>query len=555
MSIQSQVASKFPTETSLYSKQVDLLSHEEQCEVVLPYPRDIVLPRMAEQPKQIASTLRLSNYKDKLKEAKCMAVYPRVHSTMMSMSQQENKPIAPLFRLAAPNTSITFFKNVKSFSIQKSDLDNQLDQARRLPTYYHWAEQSQHITKPFNQGLCGSCWAVAAATCLSDVFVVSKTVKSNPEISPTYILSCNPQGQCNGGDPSVVVDDLENNGVATDSCMDYTWCSKTACGGDATRHFDERSANSFIPPCKCNKPSEQYLKYFASNAQAICIPPKKEDFTDLERSNIDYYLKGMYGLTGSDYADLSTISYKDIQSLIKNHIYNFGPVIGGFHVFRNFFKGRYNKTNGIYIESVSYEGVPGVNYSSPEASWAGSHAVVIVGWGVDKIEDEQVEYWIVRNSWGENWGNNGYFKMGMYGNEPGKKYQNRFSQFEYPSIVTLDDGIALTGGVLLMHAGRIEVFKEGNLAAVVSEPPQTTPSPTALPLPSPPSPLKTITSAQPSLLSIAVVLLFLYCLYLMFNNKDNTTTTIFIGKLFILIFVTGYILQQDPALANAIKNK
>lgn len=553
MSIQSQLASQFPVEQKTYSTQLKMIEGEEKCEAILPYPRDVIVPRLAKAPAKISSTLRLSNYQEKLKETKCMAIYPRVNSTMMTVANQEKKAIAPLFRVAAPNTRISFFNNVKSFSIEKQDLQNQLEQAKRLPSYFHWAEQNQNITKPFNQGLCGSCWAVAAATCLSDVFVVSKKVKSNPEISTSYILSCHPQGQCDGGDPSVVVDDLENNGVSTDTCMDYSWCTKSACGGDATRHFDERSANTMIPACRCNKPSAQYLKYFASNAQAICIPPNRNDFTERERSNIDYYLKGMYGLTGSNYADMSALPYKDIQSLIKNHIYYFGPVIGGFHVFRNFFKGRYNKTNGIYIESVSYEGVPGVDYSSPEDSWSGSHAVVIVGWGTDKIENESVDYWIVRNSWGENWGASGYFKMGMYGNEPNKKYQNRYSQFEYPSVINTDDGIALTGGVLLMHPGRIEVFKEGSLSAVVTEPPQNIPEVEKITEPTT-APVKTVTTtSQPSLLSIAVTVLFFYLLYVMYTKKGEQTGFMFIGKVLVLLFIVGYILQQDPAMSNALK--
>ncbi|VDM81482.1 unnamed protein product [Strongylus vulgaris] len=45
----------------------------------------------------------------------------------------------------------------------------------------------------------------------------------------------------------------------------------------------------------------------------------------------------------------------------------------------------------------------------------GSHAVKVIGWGVDK----GVDYWLVANSWNTDWGENGYFRIRRGTNECG----------------------------------------------------------------------------------------------------------------------------------------
>jgi hypothetical protein len=294
--------------------------------------------------------------------------------------------------------------------------------------------------------MCGSCWAIAAATCLSDVFVIQKGIE-NPNLSPTYLLSCEPQSRCNGGDPSLAVKDIQQNGIVPSDCTDENWCAPfTGCGGNVAIDFDPKMIDTLIPKCpekSCGK------RYYIADAKLICVQPDLTDFTTAEKEIVSGYFSKVD-------AAVAGLDYKQVQALIKRHIYLKGPVIGGFHVFNNFFRDDFAETNQIYVETSSYRGVLGVDYNDVQKSWAGSHAVVIVGWGREKVQDEDVDYWIARNSWGVSWGTGGYFKIAMYGEEPGKKFQNRFSQFEYPSVIVSEDGVGLTGGVILITPGKIE---------------------------------------------------------------------------------------------------
>jgi len=442
--------------------------NENKCNLIIPLAKETIFPKIQLHTKKIPSTFRFKqNYKTKLENETCNSVYSQYNTLAMNEFHYQHKIIKPKYTIAPMKTNISFLTNnhIKPISITRKDFNKIEQDLYNLPFYFNWMDNSNFMSKPFNQGLCGSCWAVAAANCLSDVFVVSKKVATNPNLSPTYLLSCYPQGQCNGGDPAEVVHDMTNYGISTTECMDYSWCENSGCSGDPLKHFDENNLNQHIPPCNCKLNNnnvinvDNFIKYFASEPVSICIPPNLKEFNANEISDIRYYLSNLYGQlddnNDDNNIDLSKKSYQEIQNFIKYHIYNFGPVIGGFHVFKNFFKGNFSETNDIYIETYTYRGIPGINYDDVERDWVGSHAVVIVGWGIDKVKNEDVSYWIVRNSWGTNWGKSGFFKMAMYGNDPNKKYQNRISQFEYPSIVNIDNQIGITGGIIMMKAGDI----------------------------------------------------------------------------------------------------
>ena len=440
-----------------HSEIIDVIKHKPHttCRIEMPYPVGKVFELSEEKAPRI---FRIHNYPERLKNAACLSVYHQYTTLEIHESIAYNLPLKPIFNLASLKTSILFFKaplvvptsedkpspdelklipdpnRIKSFEITPIEYQKQTQFV--LPSYWNWMNKD-NITYPLNQGQCGNCWAIAVATCLSDVFVVSKKTSLNPELSHKYIFNCYPQDQCDGGDPIVAMTNLLVSGVSDKSC--YT-TDKT--------------------DCKCDVPSSLY---YPSDLKLICIPPKKENFSEAETHIFTTHLNELYG--SNVHLDLSSAPDESIQHLIKHHIYTHGPVLGGFHVFKNFLKGDFRETNDIYIETYAYQGVQGIQYKDIEKDWVGSHAVVITGWGTDIVKGNNVTYWVARNSWGDTWGNRGTFKIAMYGNTP---YQNKVSQFEYPSMVTLEPahvGVALTGGILLVKAGDIKPHSVPNIHA------------------------------------------------------------------------------------------
>lgn len=58
----------------------------------------------------------------------------------------------------------------------------------------------------------------------------------------------------------------------------------------------------------------------------------------------------------------------------------------------------------VYEDFLTYKS--GV-YKHTTGSYLGGHAIKVLGWGVEGGED----YWLCANSWNNEWGANGYFKI------------------------------------------------------------------------------------------------------------------------------------------------
>ena len=77
---------------------------------------------------------------------------------------------------------------------------------------------------------------------------------------------------------------------------------------------------------------------------------------------------------------------------IRYNIFKWGPVSTSFAIYPDFYE--FDAKNNIYEW----------NGKGPQV---GGHAVELVGWGIEN----NIKYWIIKNSWGTNWGDKGYMKL------------------------------------------------------------------------------------------------------------------------------------------------
>ncbi|XP_046390646.1 dipeptidyl peptidase 1-like [Ischnura elegans] len=131
---------------------------------------------------------------------------------------------------------------------------------------------------------------------------------------------------------------------------------------------------------------EQYNPYQGIDTE--CVTP-----SDAPRHYVaEYeYVGGYYG--GSNEETM-------MVSLVNN-----GPLVIGYMVYPDF----YNYNGGVY----QHTGLT----SRLNPFYAVNHAVLIVGYGTE--QETGLKYWIVKNSWGDSWGLDGYFLIRRGTNECG----------------------------------------------------------------------------------------------------------------------------------------
>lgn len=247
---------------------------------------------------------------------------------------------------------------------ERSSHDDLKDPVGGYPDNFDWCNRDgvNYCTASVNQHVpqyCGSCWAQGAMSALADRIKIKRNAQGTDILlSVQHVLNCGNAGSCHGGNPTGVYQWIHQIGKKTGTGVSY-----------ATSQ----------PYLACSKDSSEG---FCANIDTTCKPinvARACGDSDVPCQALERYPNA----TVSDYGTLLLPT----AAAMKKEIFNRGPIACGIDA---------NKlvqyTTGV---ATGFSAVP-------------DHVVSVVGWGKDAHEGL---YWIIRNSWGEYWGEQGFARI------------------------------------------------------------------------------------------------------------------------------------------------
>ena len=331
-----------------------------------------------------------------------------------------------IFVVGPPRPSMTVLRTATSVSAQYAQLVG-VDSARlatqvQVPANFDGRKKWNGLLTPvLDQGRCGGCWSFGSTGSLGDRFAIHTRGAFRTPMSPQHPILCGfsqplalcvVEGLVQPSDTAKCIQNIAEDVRAVEA-LNAQFQGQLACYGNSlplvceylyrygTRALacDPFTLGNYaqgqpLPACRNLIPDRPPFE--------LCAGTNEPD--KVYRAIGRYFVSGgaqvSGGAGGPTGAGGTTGTALAAQiAAIKAEIYKFGPIVTGYTVYTDFMQPSPNNPSwatGIY----QYDGRSSVD---------GGHAVTMVGWGTDASDGRT--FWIIRNSWGSAWGEEGYFRM------------------------------------------------------------------------------------------------------------------------------------------------
>lgn len=243
-----------------------------------------------------------------------------------------------------------------------------------LPADFDWRSDPRAAACPTvreirDQSNCGSCWAFGSVEAMSDRICIASNGTDKTHLSAEDVTSCCHLGDmgCNGGIPSTAYTYYKSSGIV-----------------DGGNYGDKSGCYSYeLAPCAHHSVSTKY----PNCSDSVPTPRCASQCVDNGASWSGSKRRGTGG-----YSVCQQGSNTSCPEAMMQEIYQHGPITGMFFVHQSLLAYK----SGVYKAG---------NFITDPM--LGGHAIKILGWG----EEDGAPYWLVANSWNEDWGAEGFFKI------------------------------------------------------------------------------------------------------------------------------------------------
>lgn len=215
---------------------------------------------------------------------------------------------------------------------------------------FNWRDKG-YLSPIKNQGACGSCWDFAATGALESAILrnapaLVQAKRASVAVSDQDVLSCSGAGTCSGGNSGKAAEWVLANGQASQSVIPYT-----------DNHTGEKPGT----PAACH--TQTYQRVFSTVGTGVLT------------NNHDYT---------AAYGNVPILTINAMKAGLAAH----GPLVVFLWA---------DDTLGNFSGDSVYDG----DFRG-DGTHATNHAVLLVGW------DDHKFAWLIKNSWGTNFGDSGY---------------------------------------------------------------------------------------------------------------------------------------------------